>query len=362
VSRPLRAMFVANDGFSAGHVTRALAIAAALTERGRARGVEVASLLATTSEADALFGGADVALLRLPAPDAARRAGLADPERRRLVRACLEAAVQSFGPDLVVVDTFPSGPHGELAGALEGHARRVLVRRHVPVERWTAEPLAAGLAACALAIVADDPTQTTPVPGVNCVHVPPIVRAHELASREAARARLGLPRDARVLLVTSGGGGDGAARERAARFASAARKHDPGSVVAVAAGPLATLAMDGVLLPRGLVPLRCAPLGPWMAAFDGAIAAAGYNTAHELAHAGVPAVLYACPRPFDDQAARARRFAEQGLAFALEDDAGLPAALAWLRAPRPDRACALRADGAPRAADALLDLAGARSA
>lgn len=350
MSRPLRAMFVANDGFSAGHVTRALAIASALAERGRARGVESASLLATTSEADALLVDDAVALLRLPAPVAARRAGLSDPERRRLVAACLEAAVASFAPDLVVVDTFPSGPHGELAGALDGPARRVLVRRHVPPERRDDEALRAGLANFALVLVAADPTPLEPLPGANCVHIPPIVRAPTLASREEARARLGLPEGATVLLVASGGGGDREASARAVRLAVAARKHDRGLVIAVAAGPLEREAVD---LPRGAMPLRCAPLGPWMAAFDGAIAAAGYNTAHELAHAGVPSVLYACPRPFDDQAARARRFAAQGLAFALEDDAALPEALAWLRAA-PRRT--LRGDGAAHAADALLDL------
>ena len=355
-------MFVANDGFSAGHVTRALALARALRERGGARGVEVASLLATTSEADALLADTPVALVRLPAPLAARRAGLADVERRRLVRACLEAAARSFGPDLLVVDTFPSGPHGELAGGLEGHARRVLVRRHVPAERRGDEALAAGLDDCALAILAGDPTPLEPLAGVKCVHVAPIVGALALASREEARARLGLPLAARVVLVASGGGGDRDAAERAARLARAARKHDPSLVVVVALGPLEPLeplASERAALPSGLVHLRCAPLGRWMAAFDGALAAAGYNTAHELARAGVPAVLYACPRPFDDQAARARRFAEQGLAFALEDDAALPSALAWLRAS-PGRA--LRADGAAQAADALLELASGRGA
>lgn len=355
-------MFVANDGFSAGHVTRALAIARALRERGAARGVDVAALLATTSEADALLAEAPVALVRLPAPLAARRAGLTDVERRRLVRACLEAAARSFGPDLLVVDTFPSGPHGELGGGLEGYAptvRRVLVRRHVPPPRRGDEALAAGLAECALAILVADPAPLEPVPAVKCVHVAPIVGALDLASREAARARLGLPLGARVALVASGGGGDRDAAERAVRLAQAAHEHDPSLVVVVALGPLEPLLPERAALPPGLVPLRCAPLGRWMAAFDGAIAAAGYNTAHELAHAGVPAVLYACPRPFDDQAARARRFAEQGLAFALEDDGALPSALAWLRSA-PARA--LQADGAAQAADALLDLAASRGA
>jgi predicted glycosyltransferase len=101
---------------------------------------------------------------------------------------------------------------------------------------------------------------------------------------------------------------------------------------------------------------RVAPLSPYLAAFDGAFAPAGYNTAHELAKAGVPSALYARPRPFDDQAARARRFAEAGLARGLEelDDGSAAAALDWMRSARIE---AVPRGGAGRAADALLDLA-----
>ncbi len=69
----------------------------------------------------------------------------------------------------------------------------------------------------------------------------------------------------------------------------------------------------------------------------------------------MPTALFAMPRPFDDQAARAARFEAAGMARALaaiEDDA-VAAALAWMRtAPR---AC-LEAGGADRAAEALIDL------
>lgn len=95
-----------------------------------------------------------------------------------------------------------------------------------------------------------------------------------------------------------------------------------------------------------------------MGAFDGAFAAAGYNTAHELARAGVPAALFASPRSFDDQRERARRFERAGLAFALEsdDDDAIAHALGRLAcASRP----ALVADGAGAAADAILDLVAA---
>jgi predicted glycosyltransferase len=93
-----------------------------------------------------------------------------------------------------------------------------------------------------------------------------------------------------------------------------------------------------------------------LAAFDGAFAAAGYNTAHELARARVPAALFAQPRPFDDQAARAARLAAAGFACVLAStsDEAVAGALAWMATARVPE---LEPGGADRAAEALLDLA-----
>ena len=95
--------------------------------------------------------------------------------------------------------------------------------------------------------------------------------------------------------------------------------------------------------------MQAAPLSPYFAAFDGAIAPAGYNTTHELALAGVPAALFAQARPFDDQAARAERFGATVLhSF---DDGAIRRALDTMKPLR-----AIEAGGADRAAKALLDL------
>ncbi|OJY26322.1 MAG: hypothetical protein BGO98_38830 [Myxococcales bacterium 68-20] len=354
-SRALRALLVANDGFSAGHVARTVAVARALTRRSRARGISVQLLLATTSEAHPLLDDESFAVVRLPAPVAARRAGFADAERRRLVRGALAGACEAFGPDLVVADTFPSGPHGELAGVGLGHAKRALVRRSVPVARAEDDVLAAGLRDHDVAIVTDDPGPIDVSLPIRTVRVPPITlgEAADALSRDEARTALGLPAEGRAVLVAAGGGGDAEAAARATALAEAALRLAPDLVVVRAVGPLERAGK----VDAGQRPLhvRVAPLQPLLAAFDGAFSPAGYNTAHELAKAGVPAALFAQPRSFDDQAARASRFAERGLAFALDrfEDAALSAALEWMAtAPRPS----LEAGGADRAADVLLDL------
>jgi len=361
--RALRVLLVANDGFSAGHVVRSVAIARALARCARTRGIGVQLLLATTSEADAVLASDTFAVVRLPAPVAARRAGFGDVERRRIVRAVLEGTFGAFAPDLLVCDTFPSGPHGELAGLGSGRCKRALVRRAVPDERADEEATSAGFRDHELAIVADDPGPHPVRSPIPVVRVPPITigEAFEARTREEARRALGLPLDCSAVLVGSGGGGDHLAVERARELARVATRVDPEIIAVRTRGPLERAPLGTGIARAGDVDSRIfepsvAPMQPLLAAFDGAFAPAGYNTAHELAKAGVPAALFAQPRPFDDQAARARRFAERGFGFLLErfDDDAVAAALAWMkRAPRPP----LEAGGADAAAEVLLDLA-----
>jgi predicted glycosyltransferase len=353
--RALRVLFVANDGLSAGHVARAIAIARALPRRAAARGLETRAVLATTSQAHSLLAGSarSFVVAQLPAPAVAQRAGFSDAERRRLVRGALEGVAEAFAPDVVVIDTFPEGPHGEAKGLGAGGVKRVLVRRSVPVDARDAA-LVSGLRDHDLAIVADDPSAVDARLPIPVVRVPPITiaEARDMASRAEARAELGVDLGARAILVAAGGGGDEAAAQRARSIAASIARVAKDVVVAVATGPLARREKTE----GGVVLVDAAPLQPWLAAFDGAFAPAGYNTAHELAKAGVPSALFAQPRPFDDQAARAARFAEAGLARAIDrsDDRAIAAALDWMQnASKPS----VEAGGADRAADAVLDLA-----
>ena len=264
-------------------------------------------------------------------------------------------------------------------------------------------------------MLAGDPgPQRVEVP-IPSLHVPPItlVEARDLLDRAAARAALGLP-DGPAILVAAGGGGDAEAAGQARAIAEAILRVAPEVTPVIALGPLAAppdgraasagakiqtvqvAAPEGravsagarihtvqVAAPHGragtddariqtvqvapregraaitgarIRTVQLAPLAPLLAAFDGAFAPAGYNTAHELAKARVPAALFARPRPFDDQAGRAARLVAAGFARALAaftDDA-IAGALAWMASARVPE---LAGDGADRAAEALLDLA-----
>ncbi len=359
-SRPLRALFLANDGLGAGHLVRAIAIARALVAVGEAEGVTAHTLVATTSEADVLlFGAPAVASLRLPAPARARAAGWTDAERRYVLEHVLLGAAEGFLPDVLVVDTFPSGPHGEAARLLREVPRRVLVRRTVRAEKRRARALGEGLDLYDLVVVPDDPVALAPEPTkAKAVRVPPITlgEASEGLTRAEARRALGLPRTGRCALVGAGAGGEAGSAEGALRLLELLGEAAPGYLPVAAEGPLAEAGAFGRVRA-----VRVAPLQRYLAAFDLAIVAAGYNTAHELAKAGVPTVLYAQERPFDDQAARARRFADAGLAAELGEPTaeGLRAAVARARALKPKPPAAGGAEAAARAIWALVRGGGA---
>lgn len=76
------------------------------------------------------------------------------------------------------------------------------------------------------------------------------------------------------------------------------------------------------LAPTGLdiKVIRYFPLADLLHAFDGAVAAAGYNGVHELLPAGLPTVFVPNIRGTDDQASRARWAHEQGFALAADQD------------------------------------------
>ncbi|MEO7093314.1 MAG: hypothetical protein ABI175_08695, partial [Polyangiales bacterium] len=218
-ARPIRVLMLANDGLGAGHVVRMLAIA----RRMRAR-AKVSILLATTSEADALIREEKIACVRGPPPLTARANDWSDAERRQVSESVLRGAFEGFRPDLLVTDTFPSGPHGELAGLVTTVSRRALVRRSVRLERAGDSILQTGLRDYHLAITPEDPIATSgEVLPIASVRVPPItlLEASEALGREDARRQLGLPMEGRFILVCAGGGGDGEARIEARRAALA---------------------------------------------------------------------------------------------------------------------------------------------
>ena len=354
--RSLRVLLAANDGFSAGHVARAIALARGLHRVASKKAIAIEALLLTTSEATALYDDPSITVVRLPSPKNAQRAGIPDAARRRLVRSLVDSAAESFAPDLLVIDTFPKGPHGELEGLLRAPAKRALVRRDVHAARAADDVSHAGIERFDLVVLAGDPGPIEEPQGTrHSVHVPPITmyEPEDALTRQAARGELGIPDDARAILIAAGGGGDAGGNATAIAIAESVVKLDQDAHVVLLEGPLRE--RSTAALPSRARTVTVTPLSRYLSAFDRAFSAAGYNSAHELAKAGVPTALFAEPRPFDDQRARAERFERAGLAHFVESvsDETISRALAW---KPPSKVAAIGIHGADRAADALLAL------
>lgn len=146
---------------------------------------------------------------------------------------------------------------------------------------------------------ADHPVEVAPVT---------LVDRGMLLARDEARDRLGLPRDVPVLLLALGSGAltDVATPMRAVMDVV----DDRGWVVARPRSPL-----PGGMAPPGLDvrTFEAYPMARLFRAFDGAIAASGYNSFHELVVGEVPSLFVPQPRRTDDQARRARQAADAGL-------------------------------------------------
>ncbi len=135
-------------------------------------------------------------------------------------------------------------------------------------------------------------------------------------SREDARRALGLDADRPAVLVQLGTG-DSDMNEKM-RAALTGLVGWQGLQVVLTKNPVDA---NGVsLVPDGLdiKVQRYFPLANLLAAFDGAIAATGYNSVHELLPAQIPTVLISNIRGTDDQDARAKWCHDYGYALRAE--------------------------------------------
>jgi predicted glycosyltransferase len=358
MSHARRFLFYAVNGLGLGHVTRLLAIARQI----RRQSADHQIVFLTSSEADSVVYGEGFAAVKLPSKSIRAETGLLPDIYAKLVQSLTWQTIGAFDPHVLVVDTFPTGSLQELLPVLRWPARTAFVYRAQRLERAQSSLLQQALPLYDRIIVPHEPgTETMPMPEVVRDRVrwvgPVTIReAEELLPRDEARHQLGLPPDGRVVFVSLGGGGD---KDAAAHFHAVAQ--------ALVGEPL-TLVLAAGPLYRGTLPegphvrrLDRYPLAAHLRAFDLALSAAGYNTSHELALAGVPTVFAPLARGLDDQEDRARRMAADLGGAVLSDwapDTIRQAVHQVLATTAPAvGGAAPTASGARKAADILLDLA-----
>lgn len=329
----IRIVSYAINGRGMGHLVRQLAILRWIRRYCDVLGIRCEAWVLTSSEADTLARREGVPALKIPSKAMLRDSGIEPTRYLGIARGWVLNAIAGLAPDLLLVDTFPGGSFGELAAALELAKRRVLVARRVRDEFAAEDPYRALLPLFHETIAPD-------ARGVG----PILLRSREeLLGRDEARRALGVQGDQRTVYLTLGGGGDRAAAgllPRACEALRAANWH-----VVVGAGPLyegEELRGPGITWMDRYVPMEL------FAGLDAAVSAGGYNSFHELMHAGVPTVFMPQARIADDQHERVQRAVAAGAGRIVDQVDQL--------------AEALESPGTAEAAKALVPTNGAQAA
>jgi len=380
-----RFMLYSHDGAGLGHIRRNLNIAAALT-----RACPHASALIVTGSEDlsAFDMPRAVDVLRLPglrkvdnSHYTARRLPV-EPESLRRLRACLlETAVDCFRPHVLLADKHPAGVGDELLPALrkireQGGAgalglRDVLDTPEVARSEWKASGSLRHVEELhdAILIYGDedllDPLRGWPLPpGVRerIRHCGYVVGEHA-RSGELVRVP-GCP----LVVGTAGGGEDGDAILRTFVAASDGAPWDALAISGPQAGAAGLAGLKRRAKAAGVGMVEAIPeLARKLGQVDALVCMGGYNTLAEALAAATPAVCVPRVVPRREQLIRARAFGDRGLVRLVEPSelnperlrAEIEAALGTDRSALASRiAGSLSLDGARRAAEALLELAG----
>ncbi len=365
----LRVLLYSHDTFGLGHLRRTRTIAAALTEAFPA----ASALILTGSPVAGRFTFPErVDHIRLPGvikredgSYSAEALGLDIDETTWLRAGLIERAAERFAPDLVIVDKEPTGFRNELMPTLEAlrgarRARVVLGLRDVldtpavVAEEWARKNAVPAIAEHYDEIwIYGDSRMFDPTEGIG---LPATVRDRLVWTGYLRRSGAG-PAETPAepyLLVTPGGGGDGAAL---VDQVLGAYENDP------ALSPGAFIVYGPFLAGerRAQFEERVARLAPRVASIgfesrmeslivgaQGVVAMGGYNTFCEILSFDKPALIVPRSRPRMEQTIRARQAEALGLARMLDsaaarDPAEMAAAIrALVDQPRPSAA---RLDG-----------------
>ncbi len=372
----LRVLLYSHDTFGLGHLRRTRTIATALTEAFPT----ASALIVTGSPVAGRFTFPErVDHIRLPGvikredgSYSSQALGLSIDETTALRAGLIDTAADCFAPDLVIVDKEPTGFRGEMLPTLarlrrRGKARVVLGLRDVldAPDAVAAEWVRKGAVEAAAALfdeiwVYGDRRVFDPTEGIG---LPPSarLRTHWTGYLRREIAEPGPVPPQPYILVTPGGGGDGAVL---VDQVLAAYEADP------ALSPDAYIVYGPFLSgeARAQFEARVARLAPRVAAigFDsrmeslmqgaaGVVAMGGYNTFCEILSFDRPALILPRARPRLEQTIRAERAEALGLLRVLHaPEASDPARMAEaIRAlatqPPPSAAnCAGMLDGLPR--------------
>jgi len=388
----MRFLLYSHDGLGLGHTRRHLAIASALTELAP----ESAVLLATgADDVERLGLPPYVEILKLPGlrkvaneQYASRRLLIPVREIRALRSALLLAAVQSFQPDVALVDKHPFGARGEFLAALEAlcsnGARAVLGLRDIlddpatVLAEWRPRQLPERIAEYYDSVLVYgqssvfDPVVAYDFPRVVaqrtrfCGYV--VNQEQKNMQRNVAWAKEALEDRRRPVVLATAGGGEDSYSLLQTFIQAAAQASWRGVAVAGPMVPENQLAALQLLADAAGIEFRefTPHLSSLFWSVDALVCMGGYNTLAEAVSKGVPTVCVPRTSPRSEQLIRALAFERLGLIITIRPEQlteqglcrELDAALRSSPSERLARAnAALEFNGAREAAGYLVTLA-----
>ena len=385
----MRFLFYSHDGLGLGHTRRHIAVATALVEMAPSSSV----LLATgADDVNRLGLQAQVEVLKLPGLRKvgnnqydSRRLRIPASEIRAIRSALLLATVNTFRPNVALVDKHPFGARGEFRAALEAlkdFGGDILDESATVLKEWAPHNLQELITECYDRVLVYghravcDPLveYAFPAPFADRTTICGYV-VNDAETAEGAAGWLApviAPNRTRpVVLATAGGGEDGFALLQTFARASGAADWEG----AIVAGPmipeaefktLQQLATEAKIALHAFVP----SLASLFSSVDALVCMGGYNTLVEAVSRGVPTVCVPRTAPRSEQLIRAVAFERLGLVRTVVPPRlgaeslrqAVDEVLGWPRKQLRQRAHAsLKFDGARQAASQLLALAAART-
>lgn len=372
----LRVMLYSHDSVGLGHLRRNLAIAGSITQSFS----EASAMIVTGSPCATQFQlPASTDLIKIPSISkdndgqyvTGSFGGSLETTLRFRSRMILET-YRAFSPDLIIVDHQPTGLKGEAMATLrEAKAngtkiffgmRDVVDSPDVVRRDWDNADCHWALNECYDQIcvygkqeIFDSRVAYDPLLGnvKRCEFVGFIVPSQKVKSKKNSE------RKKKRILVTFGGGNDGA--QRAEHYLKAIAMQEVSWDSHIVTGPMMSpdmvrrlKEMARVVQPAGSVSVKRfhRNLPSLMPQFDAIVSMAGYNSCAEILQSGVPAIFLPRSFPRQEQLIRAVRLAQRGWAITMPQE-------------RPDPHCLMdvidTAINKPRSPRTEADLDGLRN-
>ncbi len=320
--KTVRVLLYAVNGLGLGHITRLLAIAKYMRRYILVMGKQPEIMFLSTSEVDTLPFLFDFPVVKIPSKTIIEKGGMSRQQYQKMAKMMIWNCISSYNPDILAVDTFPSGSFDELYDVMDFGFQKVFVYRpRKDKDKLWKNPILRAYDRILYIDEAHEQYETSKEEIMmedKIHHLGAIVQRDktELLSREAACQYLGLDPKQKTACILAGGGGDSYNQDFFERMIKLMSQFKDIQVV-IAAGPLYKGAE--ISTPQGRWFYR-PDISQYWYAFDFVISAGGFNSVNELLCAQIPTLFFAQTRLYDNQEARINSLSDKGLCLYFSID------------------------------------------